>query len=81
MVTPTRIMTYFPSYCMCVLFSNVSHLCTVFQSLEIRDQCYVEAIETLQRLSTCLTPAEKLEIVQLTFDKINEVCTPYPVNY
>ena len=59
-VIPTRIMTYFPSYCMCVLFSNVSHLCTVFQSLEIRDQCYVEAIETLQRLSTCLTPAEFL---------------------
>jgi len=41
--------------------------------MSIKNGCYVEAIEILQRLSTYLTPAEKLQSLQLTFDKINTV--------
>ncbi|ELU11746.1 hypothetical protein CAPTEDRAFT_112695, partial [Capitella teleta] len=37
----------------------------------IKNRSYLEAIDTLQRMSTSFSPAEKLQLIQLTFDEVN----------
>ncbi|XP_067931555.1 alsin-like [Watersipora subatra] len=44
-----------------------------FKSGTSTNGCYSSAIESLQRLSTCFTPAEKLQVLQLTFEKLNNI--------
>ena len=41
----------------------------------IKEVCYSEGIETLQHISTSFSPAEKLQLIQRTFDDLNKVCT------
>ena len=39
----------------------------------MKEVCYSEGIETLQHISTSFSPAEKLQLIQRTFDDINKV--------
>ena len=41
----------------------------------IKEVCYSEGIETLQHISTSFSPAEKLQLIQRTFDDLNKVRT------
>ena len=43
----------------------------------IKEVCYSEGIETLQHISTSFSPAEKLQLIQRTFDDLNKVRTFY----
>ena len=39
----------------------------------IRDKSYNNAVDTLQRIGTSFSPAEKIQVIQQTFDEINKV--------
>ncbi|XP_076849884.1 alsin isoform X3 [Brachyhypopomus gauderio] len=37
-----------------------------------KDTCFATAVETLQQISTAFTPADKLQVIQLTFEDITQ---------
>nr|XP_006820146.1 PREDICTED: alsin-like [Saccoglossus kowalevskii] len=39
---------------------------------ETKDECYTDAVETLQQISTTFSPSEKLRILRQTFETINQ---------
>ena len=59
---------------MCLFFLNMFWCVASFQRISrVKDECYKDAIEMLQHISTSFSPAEKLSLIQRTFDEINKV--------